>query len=70
MHKGCGESLKGLDLSMNPCRGSVGCADLGRGAEPPQFWGSSIWPEPGFHMLHGCTMMQQCALHVSFARYC
>ena len=20
-------------------------------------------------MLHGCTMMQQCALHVSFARY-
>ena len=21
-------------------------------------------------MLHGCTMMQQCALHVSFARYC
>ena len=25
---------------------------------------------PDFHMLHGCTMMQQCAFHVSFARYC
>ena len=21
-------------------------------------------------MLHGCTMIQQCAFHVSFARYC
>ena len=25
----------------------VGCAALGRGAEPPQFWGLSIWLESG-----------------------
>ena len=25
----------------------VGCAVLGRGAEPPQFWGLLIWLEPG-----------------------
>ena len=27
--------------------GQVGCAVLGRGAEPPQFWGLLIWLEPG-----------------------
>ena len=36
----------------------MGCAFLGRGADPPRIWG-----------LHGCTMMQQCAFHVSFAQY-
>ena len=25
----------------------VGCAVPGRGAEPPEFWGLSIWLEPG-----------------------
>ena len=25
----------------------VGCSVLGRGAEPPQFWGLLIWLEPG-----------------------
>ena len=78
MHKGCGESLKGLDLSMNPCRGSVGCADLGRGAEPPQFWGSSIWPEPGLSHVtwvhYDATMCLACLvcwilLVLSFLRF-
>ena len=26
---------------------SLGCAVLGRGAEPPLFWGLLIWLEPG-----------------------
>ena len=28
-------------------RGGLGCAILGRGTEPPQFWGLLIWLEPG-----------------------
>ena len=46
----------------------LGCSILRRGAERPEFWVLLIWLEPG--MLHGCTMMQQYAFHVSFARYC
>ena len=49
---------------------NMGCAVLGRRAEPPQFFGLLIWLEPGLSHVHWCTMMQQCALHVSFARYC
>ena len=47
----------------------MGCSVLGRGAEPPQFWVLLIWLEPGMSHVT-CTMMQQCALHVSFAPYC
>ena len=30
-------------------------------------WTKEYGWNPEFHMLHGCTMMQQCAFHVSFA---
>ena len=29
------------------CALTVACAVLGRGGEPPRFWGLSIWPPPG-----------------------
>ena len=37
---------------------------------PPDFWGCQYGWNPDFHVLHGCTMMEQCASHVSIARYC
>ena len=52
--------------------GYLGCAALTHGAESAQLGGGGLLMclNTDFHMLHGCTMMQQCLLDVSFAEYC
>ena len=52
------------------CPRLVGWGALGRGAEPPRFCGLSIWLEPGLSRVTWLYYVQQCASHVSFARYC
>ena len=37
---------------------------------PPDFGACQYHWKSDFHVLHGCTRMQQWAFHVSFARYC